>query len=264
MLYIDSACSRHMTGDETQFITLEHKRRGSVSFGDNNKGKIVGRGSIGTNPAIEDVSLVRGLKFNLLSVAQLCDRGRTVIFESSGCKILDSKTNQTILTAPRVENVFMLNLGDKSLKDICLVSKEEDSWLWHRRLGHVSMDLLAKLAKKQLVEGLPKLNFKKDHLCKACQLGKQTRKSFKSKNIISTKRPLELLHLDLFGPVQPMSMGGRKYSLVVVDDFSRFTWIILLSSKDESFEKFSALCKRIENQKDLSIASIRSDNGGEF
>ena len=157
-----------MTGDESQFITLEKKRNGSVSFGDNNKGKIIGCGSIGTNPVIEDVSLVRGLKFNLLSVSQLYDKGMKVIFEPSGCTILNSVSSELILFAPRVENVFMLDLRRKFSQDICLVSQAEDSWLWHRRLGHISMNLLSKLAKKKIVDGLPKLNFEKDQLCKAC------------------------------------------------------------------------------------------------
>ncbi|WCJ44342.1 Retrovirus-related Pol polyprotein from transposon RE1 [Euphorbia peplus] len=261
--YIDSGCSRHMTGDEKAFITFVPKRGGKVSFGDAQKGRILGSGSIGTNPPIEDVSLVRGLKFNLLSVAQLCDKGRDVVFSSSGCKILDSKSREVILTAPRVENVFMLNL-ENLCKNICLLSKEDTSWLWHRRLAHVSMDLLAKVARYQLVEGLPEISFKKNHLCNACQSGKQSRSSFKTKKVISTKRPLELLHMDLFGPVQPMSMGGKKYAFVIVDDYSRFTWVILLSSKDESLGCFSVLIKKLENERNEKVVHIRSDNGGEF
>ncbi|WCJ31588.1 Retrovirus-related Pol polyprotein from transposon RE1 [Euphorbia peplus] len=261
--YIDSGCSRHMTGDEKAFITFDPKRGGKVSFGDAQKGRILGSGSIGTNPPIEDVSLVRGLKFNLLSVAQLCDKGRDVVFSSSGCKILDSKSREVILTAPRVENVFMLNL-ENLCKNICLMSKEDTSWLWHRRLAHVSMDLLAKVARNQLVEGLPEISFKKNHLCNACQSGKQSRSSFKTKKVISTKRPLELLHMDLFGPVQPMSMGGKKYAFVIVDDYSRFTWVMLLSSKDESLGCFSVLIKKLENERNDKVVHIRSDNGGEF
>ncbi|WCJ23989.1 Retrovirus-related Pol polyprotein from transposon RE1 [Euphorbia peplus] len=261
--YIDSGCSRHMTGDEKAFITFVPKRGGKVSFGDAQKGRILGSGSIGTNPPIEDVSLVRGLKFNLLSVAQMCDKGRDVIFSTSGCKILDSKSREVILTAPRVENVFMLNL-ENLCKNICLMSKEDTSWLWHRRLAHVSMDLLAKVARYQLVEGLPEISFKKNHLCNACQSGKQSRSSFKTKKVISTKRPLELLHMDLFGPVQPMSMGGKKYAFVIVDDYSRFTWVILLSSKDESLGCFSVLIKKLENERNEKVVHIRSDNGGEF
>ena len=98
-----------------------------------------------------------------------------------------------------------------------------DSWLWHRRLGHASMKTLSKFAKNDLVVGLPKLSFDKDKICDACQFGKQVRNSFKSKISISTFRPLELLHIDLFGPMNVLSMGGKSYRFVIVDDYFRFT-----------------------------------------
>ena len=87
------------------------------------------------------------------------------------------------------------------------------------------MHSLSKLIKKELVIGLPKLNFEKDRICDACQLGKQTRVSFKSKNIVSTSRPLELLHMDLFGPTRTTSLGGKWYDFIIIDDFSHFTWV---------------------------------------
>ena len=111
-------------------------------------------------------------------------------------------------------NVYMIDLNDLAKIDMqCLVSlnakANETSWLWHRRLAHISMHSLSKLIKKELVLGLPKLNFEKDRICDACQLGKQTRVSFKSKNIVSTSRPLELLHMNLFGPTRTTSLGGK-------------------------------------------------------
>ena len=98
-----------------------------------------------------------------------------------------------------------------------------DSWLWHRRLRHVSMKTLSKLVKNDLVIGLPKLSFDKDKICDGSQIGKQVRNSFKSKNLVSTSRPLELLHIDLFGPMDVLSMSGKSYGFVIVDDYSRFT-----------------------------------------
>jgi hypothetical protein len=189
-----------MTGDEKAFIKLTRKKGGKVSFGDNQKGRIIGQGTIGSDIKIEDVSLVEGLKFNLLSVAQLCDKDRKVVFDNNGCSIIDSKSDLTILYAPRLNNVYTLNIKKQS-ESICLVSEEDNSWLWHRRLGHVSMNLLSKLANKNIVEGLPKISFDKDRLCPACSLGKQTKSSFPSVTDLATKRPLELLHMDLFGPV---------------------------------------------------------------
>ena len=85
------------------------------------------------------------------------------------------------------------------------------------------MKTLSKLVKNDLVIRLPKLKFDKDKICNACQFGKQVRNSFKSKNLVSTSRPLELLHVDLFGPMDVLNMGGKSYGLIIVDDYSRFT-----------------------------------------
>ena len=100
------------------------------------------------------------------------------------------------------------------------------------------MHTLAKLISKDLVNGMPKLNINFDHVCGTCQQGKQTRGSFKSKNIVSTTRSLELLHIDLLEPTRTISLGGKKYALVIVDDFFRYIWILFLVTKDETFKAF--------------------------
>src|SRR5215469_9632940 len=138
------------------------------------------------------------------------------------------------------------------------------SWLWHHRLAHASMDLLSKIIKKDLVIGLPKLNFEKNRICDACQLGKQTRASFKSKKVVSTSRALELLHLDLFGPTRTSSLGGKRYGFVIIDDYSRFTWVLFLAHKNETFSAFVKFHKKVTNEKNVQIISIRSDHGTEF
>ena len=101
----------------------------------------------------------------------------------------------------RNENVDLVDLDSLNNSNVCLASLGDDSWLWHRRLGHAGMKQIFKLMKNELVKGLPRLKFKKDDVCDACQMDKQTRSSFKSKDMISTSRPLELLHFDLFGPI---------------------------------------------------------------
>jgi len=126
------------------------------------------------------------------------------------------------------------------------------------------MDQLNILISKDLVVGLPKLKFEKDKLADACQKGKQTRASFKSKNIVSTTQPLQLLLMDLFGPYKVMSFDGSYYALVIVDDYSRYTWTLFITHKNEAFQAFRKLAKVIQNKKNLKIISIRSDHGGEF
>lgn len=95
-------------------------------------------------------------------------------------------------------------------------------------------------------------------------LGKFSISSFKAKKIVSTTRPLELLHIDLFGPVKTASIKGKKYGLVIVDDFSRWTWVKFLKHKDQSYSVFADFCNQVQNEKDFKIVKVRSDHGGEF
>jgi hypothetical protein len=105
------------------------------------------------------------------------------------------------------------------------------------------------LSKLDLVKGLPVTKFVKDKICDACQLGKQTKSSFKKKKVISTSRPLELLHMDLFGPIRTASLSGKLYAFVIVDDYSRYTWILFLAHKNEAHKAFVKHCRRIQNEK---------------
>ncbi|GJV35661.1 retrovirus-related pol polyprotein from transposon TNT 1-94 [Tanacetum coccineum] len=135
----------------------------------------------------------------------------------------------------------------------------------HRRLGlgHANMQLIQSLASKELVRNLPKLKYDR-HFCDACKIGKQAHASHKAKNIVSTTRCLELLHMDLFGPSAIRSYRGNHYTLVIVDDYSRFTWTRFLANKTEAFKKFKIFSKMIQNKLGCSIVSIRTDHGREF
>ena len=255
-----------MTGDLSLLKNFTRKNGGRVTFGDNTKGKIIGVGDVGngTSPLIENVFLVDNLKHNLLSISQLCDKGYRVIFESSKCLIENVCNNEVVFFGDRSENVYTIYIEKLTCKNQCLSALNDDSWLWHRRLGHASMHLLSKLSKKEVVRGLPNLPFQKDKICDACQFGKQVRSSFKSILEISTTRPLQLLHMDLFGPSRTTSLGGKHYAFVIVDDFSRYTWVIFLATKEEALKTFSYFCKRVQNEQGYLITTIKSDHGGEF
>jgi len=140
----------------------------------------------------------------------------------------------------------------------------DKKWLWHKRLGHAKWRLISKLSKLQLVRGLPYIDYHSDALCDACQKGKIVNTSFKSKDIVSTSRPLELLHIDLFEPISTASIYGSKYGLVIVDDYSRWSWVKFLKSKDDSYDVFSKFCIQIQSEKEMKILKVRSDHGGEF
>jgi len=237
-----------------------------VTYGDNNKGRILGRGEVGSHDSIiiKDVLLVDRLKHNLLSISKLCDKGYEVTFKPDLCIISNASTRQTLLIGKRVNNIYMLNIYDIASNMTFLLSKNDDSWLWHRRLAHIHMHHLDRLVSKNLVEGLPTFKYEKDRIYEACQKRKQTKTVFKSKNFVSTARPLEMLHMDLFGPSRTISLGGNYYGLVIVDDFSIFTWTLFIVSKDHAFTAFKHLVRVLENENDCHISSIKSDHGDEF
>ncbi|KAK2369267.1 putative mitochondrial protein [Trifolium repens] len=208
--------------------------------------------------------MLKGLKYNLLSISQLCDKGFKIKFTKDECLIEDEANHEVKLIGKRINNIFMIFLDDSSLKVKCLMANNNDSWLWHKRAAHIHMEHLNKLAKHDLVIGLPKIKFVKDKLCDACQKGKQTKSTFKPKNVVSTTRPLQLLHMDLFCPSRTRSFGGNVYALVIVDDFSRYSWTLFLVQKSDALKAFKKFAKQIQNEKSLKIVSIRSDHGGEF
>ena len=120
----------------------------------------------------------------------------------------------------------------------------EDSWLWHKRLGHVSFDYLSRINSTESVKGIPYLKFEKDSSCDACQLEKQPKFSFKQIKDIMISRPLELIHIDLFGHTKIKSLNGNRFIFVLVDDFSRFTWVFFLEHKDQAFSHFNVFRKK--------------------
>jgi transposase InsO family protein len=146
----------------------------------------------------------------------------------------------------------------------CLMAKANVGWLWHRRLAHVGMRNLKQLLKGEHVVGLTDIYFEKDRPCSACIVGKQKEKLHPSVTTISTSRPLELLHMNLFGPSHYDSLGGKKYGLFIVDDYSRYTWVCFLKSKEDTHKEFIIFAKQAERDLGCEIKAIRTDNGSEF
>ncbi|KAL5849177.1 hypothetical protein ACOSQ4_007190 [Xanthoceras sorbifolium] len=263
--YLDSGCSRHMSGDKNVFENLVMKDGGWVTFGNGSKKKVIGKGSIKISglPSLNDALLVDGLQANLISITHLCESVHAVNFFKDTCAILDSKGNVILQGKRTNDNFYCIDV--KTLK--CNLTNHEQVELWHQRLGHLNFKDLKKLGKMKAVRGLPELGKKQEGVCGPCQLGKQTKGIHKKNKGTMSKRPLELLHMDLMGPMQTESLGGKRYIFVCVDDFSRFTWIDFLREKSDAFEKFKSLCIKLQNEKDLKIKNIqriRSDHGKEF
>jgi hypothetical protein len=137
-------------------------------------------------------------------------------------------------------------------------------WLWHHRLAHVGMRNLHKLQKERHILVLMNVAFEKDKPCGACQASNQVEAQHDAKNIMTITGPLEMLHMDLFDPIAYISIGGNKYDLVIIDDYSRFTWMFFLQDKSETQEVLKKFLKRAQSEFDAKVKRIRSDNGTEF
>ncbi|GJT75948.1 retrovirus-related pol polyprotein from transposon TNT 1-94 [Tanacetum coccineum] len=245
----DSRCSKHMTGNRKLFSTYKAYNGGNVIFGSNLCGNIIGKGTISNDTLkIDNVEHVDNLGFNLLSIGQICDNKCRVTFFEHDSEI--TKDGKVIDRGIRKKGLYVMKLGNKPKDQICLTMIDENSTLWHRRLGHVNMHLIQSLASKELVRNLPKLKFDQ-HFCDACKIGKQAHTSHKAKNVVSMTRCLELLHMDLFGPSAVRSYGGNRYSLFIVDDYSRYTWTRFLKDKTEAFDQFKIFSRKIQNQLEL-------------
>ncbi|GKE74431.1 putative ribonuclease H-like domain-containing protein, partial [Tanacetum coccineum] len=143
-------------------------------------------------------------------------------------------------------------------------AKSDESKLWHRRLRHINFKNMNKLVKGNLAKGLPSKLFENDQTCVACQKGKQHRASCKSNTVSTISQPLHMLHMDLFGPTIVKILMKKMYCLVVTDDYSRFTWVFFLATKDETSGILNTFIPRIENLVDHKVKVIRCDNGTEL
>ncbi|GJR80497.1 retrovirus-related pol polyprotein from transposon TNT 1-94 [Tanacetum coccineum] len=256
-----------MTGDRSRLMNFVKKFIGTVRFGNDHFGAIMGYGDyvIGDS-VISRVYYVEGLGHNLFSVGQFCDSDLEVAFRKHSCYVRDTDGVE-LLKGSRGSNLYTISVEDMMKSSpICLLSKasKNKSWLWHRRLNHLNFGTINDLARKDLVRGLPRLKFEKDHLCSACQLGKSKKHTHKPKTENTNLEVLNTLHMDLCGPMRVQTINGKKYILVIVDDYSRFTWVKFLRSKDETPAVVIKFLKQIQVGLNKTVRFIRTDNGTEF
>ncbi|GJS89919.1 retrovirus-related pol polyprotein from transposon TNT 1-94 [Tanacetum coccineum] len=189
------------------------------------------------NVTISRVYYVEGLGHNLFSIGQFYDSNLGVAFCQHTCFIRNLE-GVDLLTGSRGNNLYTLSLGD--------------------------MMASSPISRHGLVRGLPKLKFKKDHLCSACAMGKIKKKPHIPKSEDTNQEKLYLLHMDLCGPMGVASVNGKKYILVIIDDYSRFTWVKCLRSKDEALDFIIKFLKMIQVRLKVLVRRIRTDNGTEF
>nr|GEV14935.1 hypothetical protein [Tanacetum cinerariifolium] len=267
LFIVDSGCSKHMTENLKLLINFVEKFLGTVKFRNDQIAPILGYGDLVQGAVtIKRVYYVEGLNHNLFSVGQFCDADLEVAFRKSTCYIRDLKGND-LLAGSRGTDLYSITLQDTtSPNPICLMAKASSSqaWLWHHRLSHLNFDTINLLSKNDIVVGIPKLKFVKDHLCSSCELGKAKRKLFQSKITPRSKRRLQLLHIDLCGPMRVASINGKRYVLVILDDYSRYTWTYFLRSKDETPEVLIDFLRLVQRGLHAQIRIVQTNKGTEF
>ena len=184
-----------------------------------------------------------------------------VLFSKGKCIVLNESGKHLISGVRTLDNCYGLVLDADIVCNSIWLPNEE---VWHQRMGHASYKHLLIVSKHESILGMPKLSKVSNVVCGPCQLGKQTKAKHPSTQTLATSRPQELLHIDLMGPTWTKSLGGKRYIIVVVDDFTRFTWVVLLRSKSNAHEHIEALCMSLQNEKGMKIDRIRSDHGKEF
>ena len=193
---------------------------------------------------------VEGLKVNLLSISQICDQDFMVLFSKGKCFVMNESGKKLISGVCTLDNCYRLVLEADIVYNSIHLPNED---LWHQRMGHASSKHLSIVSKNESMLGIPKLNRVSNVVCGLCQLGKHTKAKHLSTQTSVTSRPLELLNLDLMGPTRIESLEGKRYIMVIVDDFTRYTWVILLRSKSDAPKHVKALCTRLQNEKNMKI-----------
>ncbi|GKA13194.1 retrovirus-related pol polyprotein from transposon TNT 1-94 [Tanacetum coccineum] len=244
------------------FSTYKAYDEGNVVFGSNLKGKIIGKGTVSNDPlTISNVEHIDNLAFNLLSVDQICDNKCKVLFMKDGSAII--KDDKIIGKGIRKNGLYVMKLGNKSQDKLCLAMVVDNSTLCHRRLGHANMRLIQSLSSKELVRNLPKLKYDK-HLCDACKIGKQTHASHKAKNMVSTNRCLELLHMDLFGPSAIKSYRVEESLNVTFDESPPSTKLSPLVDDDVDEEEAIENNTKVVNNNNIDYESIEVEEIDKF
>jgi transposase InsO family protein len=237
-----------------------------ITFGDNSQGQVLGFGKIAitTKHSISKVP-IESLDYNLLSVSQFYGMGYNFLFTNKGVTVFRRSDGSFAFKGVLRGKFYLVDFIPEEVElNRCLITKINMGWLWHRRLAHVGMRNLHKLQKDDRILGLTNTVFKKDRPCSACQAGKQVRTHHHAKNIMTTIRLLEMLHMNLFGPVAYISIGSNKYDFVIVDDYSRFTLVFFLQDKSETQEMLKKFLRRAHNEFDDKVKKIRGDNRTEL
>jgi transposase InsO family protein len=263
---LDTGAMNHMTGNRESV-------HGAVRFGDGSRVKICGIGAVtitGRNKehrVLTEVYYIPSLKCNIVSLGQLEEWGCRVEIENGVLQVFErretaQKERGILIRAERRNRLYLLKVNLTT--PVCLITKmDEDAWLWHAWYGHLNFRSLRDLGTKKMVDGIPLIQ-RVEQVCDGCALGKHHCAPFPRATSYRATTGLELVHGDLSGHITPPTPGGKRYFLLMVDDFSRYMWLELLATKDEAFVAFKKVKCAAEMESGRQLKVFRTDRGGEF
>lgn len=267
--YVDSGASSHMTKHRSLLQNVSSPLIKTIRVADNKVLSVQCSGQVSLDTCDKEgyknkvlftnVLCVPGLATNLLSVSQIIQSGGQVRFDKTGCVIMNNR-GKIVATASIINNMYRLNMpgeGYACMSDV----EDKDFFLWHQRMGHLNFNSLKKLPEhtNHVIFSAIKENL----TCITCKKGKQTRLPFKGEGD-KAKSLLQLVHSDLCGPMETQTLGGAKYFLTFIDDYSKKVYVYFLRNKSEALEKFKEFKHEAENQLDAHIKILRTDNGLEY
>lgn len=270
---LDTGATNHMTGCREALATLDVSVRGAVCFGDGSTVDIQGMGAVALagkkdeHRVLTEVYFIPSLKCNIISLGQLEEAGCRVEIENGVLEVLERRQaahrqRQVLIRAERKQRLYLMKV--RLASPVCLMSKmDELAWLWHARYGHLNFRSLYELGSKEMVEGLPRIRAV-EQVCDGCALGKQHRAPFPRAANYRAEAALDLVHTDLCGQITPPTRGGKSYFILVVDDYSRYMWVELLTLKSEAFTQFKKFKAAAELESGRRLRAFRTDCGGEF
>jgi transposase InsO family protein len=265
---LDTGATNHMTGQRDAFSELDTGVRGTVRFGDGSVVAIEGRGTIlfkcknGAHQVLAGVYYIPRLKARIISLGQLDEDGYKVLIEMGVLMIWDQARRLLIKVERSPSRLYILDTDID--KPVCLAARcSEVAWKWHARFGHLGFQALRALSKGDMVRGLPSIE-QVEQLCDSCLAGKQRRHTFPATTKYRAPNLLELVHADLCGPITPETPGSKRSFLLIVDDKSRFMWLVLLASKDQAGQALIQFQARAEVESGRKLGTLRTDRGEEF
>jgi transposase InsO family protein len=267
--YLDTGCSNHMTGHKSWLINYDASRSSTIRFADGRTlksegvGDVLIKGKNGNQALITDVLYVPDMKSNLLSMGQLVEKGFTMTLGNNEMKVYNGD-KKLILCAPLSQSrTFQVQFTASTSHCLASEAIHDAAWLWHLRYGHLNFQSLNNLKNHKMVSGLPDIRVPKE-MCRNCLVGKQARKSFVDHIAMRAKNKLDVVHTDVCGPFETESLGGNRYFVSFVDEYSRMMWIYLIKTKDEVLSVFQRFKLLVEKQAERELKILRSDGGGEY